>query len=89
MLFGSKPPVICALAVGHCRSAPGARNPTSRLTEWEFNATLASRIGDCCPDTVTLVHRDDRRDRVLANRSRRSRSQSTCQRPSGWRQAVA
>jgi N-acetylmuramoyl-L-alanine amidase len=59
MLFGSKPPVICALAVGHCRSAPGARNPTSGFTEWEFNATLASRIGDCCPDAVTIVHRGD------------------------------
>jgi N-acetylmuramoyl-L-alanine amidase len=41
---GEQAQKLCALVIGHKKSSPGAVNPTTGLTEFDFNDDLARRI---------------------------------------------
>jgi N-acetylmuramoyl-L-alanine amidase len=56
----------CLLVVGHTATSPGARNPTTGVTEFQFNERLAGDIDRAAQLRTTVVYRRSLRDLPMA-----------------------
>ena len=47
-----------AIIIGHCVSAPGARNERYDVTEYEFNEMLAEHVHELIPNSIIMRRRN-------------------------------